>query len=47
MKETISEHIADFVEMSPEQTVKICEQWFNSDYCVIAKVLMNRKELAF
>lgn len=40
MKETIFEHIPAFVEMSSEQTIKICQQWFDSDYSSVAKVLV-------
>jgi len=33
--------------MDPEQTVKLCEQWFESDYQRIAEELKEHKELAF
>ena len=39
MKELIQQHIADFVQMDPVQSVKICDQWFDSDYNLIAREL--------
>ena len=47
MKDLIIQNIADFVQMDPEQTVKLCEQWFESDYFMIAEELKDHKELAF
>ncbi len=47
MKEVIIEQIANFVQMDPEQTVKLCDQWFESDYNSIARALKDRKDLAF
>lgn len=47
MKSLIIENIADFVEMDPEQTVKLCQDWFNSDYELMARALLDQKNLAF
>ena len=33
--------------MDPEQTVKICDQWFDKDYMRVADELKDHKELAF
>ena len=47
MKELIQLHIADFVQMDPEQTVKLCDQWFDSDYNSIARALKDQKDLSY
>lgn len=47
MKKLIIENIADFVKMDPEQTVKLCQDWFNSDYEKMARALLEEKTLAF
>ena len=47
MKELIFTHIASFVQMDPVQTVKLCDQWFDSDYNALAKELKDQKDLAF
>ena len=47
MKELIVANIADFVTMNPEQTVKLCDLWFEKDYIVVADELKEQKELAF
>ena len=47
MKELIQLHIADFVQMDPEQTVKLCDQWFESDYNSIARALKDQKDLSY
>jgi hypothetical protein len=47
MKALIIENIADFVQMDPEQTVKLCQDWFNSDYEKMARALSDQKNLAF
>lgn len=47
MKSLIIENIADFVQMDPEQTVKLCQDWFNSDYELMARALLDQKNLAF
>lgn len=39
MKNLIFEHIGEFVEMDPINTVKICDKWFDSDYNKVAKAL--------
>lgn len=41
MKALILENIADFVQMDPSQTVKLCEDWFDSDYEKIARTLLD------
>jgi hypothetical protein len=33
--------------MDPEQTVKLCQDWFNSDYEKMARALQDQKNLAF
>ena len=40
-------HIADFVQMDPEQTVKLCDQWFDRDYNSIARALKDQKDLSY
>ena len=47
MKELIQQHIADFVQMDPVQSVKICDQWFDSDYNLIARELKEQKDLSY
>jgi len=47
MKALIMENVADFVQMDPMQTVKLCDVWFDSDYELIAKELLDHKDLAF
>lgn len=47
MKLLIKEKIADFVQMDPEKAVKLCDQWFDSDYNSIAKTLKDQKDLSF
>lgn len=47
MKALIIENIADFVQMDPEQTVKLCQEWFDSDYEKMARALLDQKQLAF
>ena len=47
MRDLIFKHIAVFVEMSPAQTVKITDQWFDRDYEKIAKEIAGEKTLAF
>lgn len=47
MKRLILENIGDFVQMDPEQTVVLCDDWFDSDYEKIAKALFDQKNLAF
>jgi hypothetical protein len=41
MKRLILENIADFVSMDPEQTVKLCEDWFDSDFEKIVRALSD------
>ena len=41
------ENVADFVQMDPIQTVNLCDVWFDSDYELIAKELLDHKDLAF
>jgi hypothetical protein len=41
VKELLMENMVDFVQMSPEETIKICEQWFQADYMAIADELKN------
>ena len=41
MRELILMHIGDFVEMDTIQTVKLCEQWFDSDYPKLATALKD------
>ena len=43
----IFKHIPDFVSMSPTQTVKLCDVWFEKDYNLLAKQLIEHKDLAF
>ena len=33
--------------MDPEQAVKLCQDWFNSDYEKMARALQDQKNLAF
>lgn len=33
--------------MDPVQTVKLCDQWFNSDYNTFAREIKDRKDLSF
>ena len=47
MRDLIFKHIADFVQMNPSQTVKLCDVWFDRDYDMIAKQLTDHKDLAF
>ena len=47
MKELIFTHSSDFVSMDPLQTVKLCDQWFNSDYSKVARALKDTKELCY
>ena len=47
MKDLIFEHISDFVEMDPAQTVKLCDQWFDGDYNEVAQALKEHRELSF
>jgi hypothetical protein len=47
MKALIMENVADFVQMDPMQTVNLCDVWFDSDYELIAKELLDHKDLAF
>ena len=39
MKDLIFDHISDFVDMDPVQTVKLCDQWFDGDYNSVARAL--------
>jgi len=41
MKRLILENIGDFVQMDPEQTVALCDDWFDSDYEKIARALLD------
>lgn len=47
MKNLIIKNIGQFVAMDPNLTVKVCDQWFESDYLLIAEELKNEKDLAF
>jgi hypothetical protein len=41
IKELITANIGDFVTMDPHETVKLCDQWFDKDYMVVAEVLKD------
>ena len=47
MKDLIFDHISDFVDMDPVQTVKLCDQWFDGDYNSVARALKEQKDLSF
>ena len=47
MKELIMQNMVDFVQMDPPKTIKICQNWFESDYLRIADALKEHKDLAF
>lgn len=47
MKELITKNVTDFVQMDAHKTVKLCEQWFNEDYMLVADELRDSKEVAF
>lgn len=49
MKELLTTNIADFVSMDPQETVSLCDQWFDRDYIAIADSLQTREQstLAF
>lgn len=44
MKALIYRHISDFVQMDPQQTLKLCDQWFDSDYNSVVSALKEQKE---
>ena len=47
MKKLIQKHIADFVQMDPEQAVKLTERWFGGDYNAVAQELRHQTDLAY
>ena len=47
MKELILSNIGDFVSMDPDQTVILCDLWFEKEYLLIVDELKEHKELSF
>ena len=41
MKDLIKKNITDFVTMDASKTVKLCDQWFDEDYMLIADELLE------
>ena len=47
MKELLTKNIAEFISMDVEQTVKLCDHWFDQDYIGIIDSLTDQNDLAF
>ena len=41
MKELLTKNIAEFISMDVEQTVKLCDHWFDQDYIGIIDSLTD------
>ena len=47
MKDLIMNNLIDFATMDSLKTVKLCEQWFDSNYMLVAEELKEHKEVTY